>query len=148
MALALLRRGLGVTSGISATAGDRVGPHGDEQQTQHDHEAHQLIGRRPGGVAVVQRGEEVHQDHRPGGAPDDIGRPAAHPGGCPVGQSSEEGQQEQGQHVVRRHDDAGEGFVHVEGLPEDQGHQVVVHLPEGADGEEGWLSAGFLLFTI
>ena len=29
-----------------------------------------------------------------------------------------------------------QGFVHVEGLPQDEGDQVVIHLPERADGEE------------
>ena len=131
-------QGLGGHVGHEGHRRRAVGAHGDEQQAQHDNKAHQLEGGGLGGIAVVQDGQQVHEDHRRPGARQDEGGPAAHPGlPAPVGETAEQGQQEQSQNVVRRHDDAGEGLVHVEGSAEDQGHQIVVHLPEGADREKG-----------
>ena len=49
---------------------------------------------------------------------------------------AEERQQKERQNVVRRHDRAGERFVHVEGLREDQRHDAVVHLPERTDRQK------------
>ena len=49
---------------------------------------------------------------------------------------AEERQQKERQNVVRRHDRAGERFVHVEGLREDQRHDAVIHLPEGTDAKK------------
>ena len=54
-----------------------------------------------------------------------------------VRQSAEQRQQEQRQHVVQRHDAAGDGIADGEVLLEDQGDDGVIDLPEGADGQEG-----------
>ena len=54
-----------------------------------------------------------------------------------VGNSTEQRQQEQGQHIVQSHDDAGPGLGHTEFIGENQGDGIVVGLPKGADQEKG-----------
>ena len=86
--------------------------------------------------AVGENGQRHH--HRDGreGAEKDVRTAAAKAGGAFIGQPAEKRQQEQGKNVVRRHDHAGNAFSHVEGFREYLGDQVVVHLPEGADGQK------------
>ena len=57
--------------------------------------------------------------------------------GTAVGDMAEQRQQEQCQHIVQRHDNAGPGLAHAELVGEDQGDRVVIGLPEGADQEKG-----------
>ena len=71
-----------------------VHPHGHQQQGQHDDEGHQLEGGGLGGVAVVQHGQQVHEDDREGSAREDIGGALAQLCIRPVGQAAEQGQQE------------------------------------------------------
>ena len=105
---------------------------------QHHDEGREAPAAAVFGIAVVQQGQEVHENHRRRGADEDEGRPAAQLLiAAAVRQRPEEGQQEEGQDIVQRHHRARQGLVHVEGLPQDQGDDIVVHLPEGADGEEG-----------
>ena len=88
-------------------------------------------------LGVVHEGQ-AHQRHRGDeGADDDEGRPAAAAAGAFVGDVAEQGQQEQRQHVVQRHDDARPRLAHAELVGQDQGDGVVIGLPEGADEEEG-----------
>ena len=61
---------------------------------------------------------------------------AAQFGSALIGQAAEQGQQEQGQHVIRGHDHTGNAFADAKGFGEDLGDQVVVHLPERADRQE------------
>ena len=136
--VALGAQGLGGDVGHQGHRRGAVGAHGDEQQAQHNDKARQLEGSGLDGVAVVQQGQQVHQHHRPGGArQDEGGAPAQLPHAALIGQPAEQGQQKQGQHIIRRHDHSGEGLVQREGAPEDQRHQIVVHLPERADGQKG-----------
>ena len=114
-----------------------VGAHGHQQHSQHHHEQHELTSGGGGVVAVRQQGQTHHQNDGSEGAEEDIGTAAAQRAFAFIRKSAEQRQQEQSQHIVRGHDGAGEGFVHVEGVGEDQGHQIVIHLPEGADGQKG-----------
>lgn len=50
--------------------------------------------------------------------------------------AAEQRQQEQSHHIVRCHDGAGNGLVQVKGVRQNQGNQIVIHLPEGTDGQE------------
>ena len=113
-----------------------VGAHRYEQKPQQYNEHHDFPagGRRR--VAVVQDGQYVHKDYGAGGTEDYVGHALAYLCVGAVGQRSEQRKQEQSENVVRAHNDAGDGLVHVEGLGEDEGHNVVVHLPERADGQE------------
>ena len=130
-------QGFGGDIGHQGHGGGTVGAHGDEQQPQHNDKAHQLERGGLLEIAVVQHGQQVHQHHRPGGARQDVGGAAAQFCIGTVGQSPEEGQQEQRQDVVRRHNHAGEGLIQPKRALQDQGNKVVVHLPEGADGQKG-----------
>ena len=88
-------------------------------------------------LGVVHEGQADQRHRGDEGADDDEGRPAAVAAGTLVGDVAEQGQQEQRQHVVQRHDDAGPGLAHAEFVGQDQGNGVVIGLPEGADEEEG-----------
>ena len=88
-------------------------------------------------VAVRQQGKSHHQRHSRQGAKENEGTPPPQAAGAFVRQAAKQGQQEQRQHVVRRHDHAGEAFADAEGLREDFGDQVVVHLPKSTDRKKG-----------
>ena len=89
------------------------------------------------GVEAVGENGQRHP-HRDGreGAEQNIATAAAKAGGAFIRQPAEQRQQKQSEDVVRRHDHAGNAFSHVEGFRENFGDQVVVHLPEGADGQK------------
>ena len=129
-------QGLGRDVGHEGDRRGAIGAHGDEQQTQHDDERGRLQPGGLGGVAVVEQGEDVHEDDGAARAEEDERHALADLRMAPVRQRAEERQQEQREDVVRRHDRAGEGLVHVEGLGEDQRHDAVIHLPERADGQK------------
>ena len=119
--------------------GDRrraVGAHGDQQQTQHGNEQHQFGDRGIGGVAVIQNGQQHHQQDGAAGTDQNKGHTASHTAAALIADGAEQRQQEQGKDIIRRHDDAGIGFIKVEGVGEDLGDHTVVHLPKGADGKE------------
>ena len=95
-----------------------------------------------GSAQMLQLGvvDKAQADQRHGGHQrtqhDEGGAPSAAVGAS-VGDGAEQGQHEQGQHVVRRHDHAGPGLAHAELVGEDQRNGVVIGLPEGADQEKG-----------
>ncbi len=113
-----------------------IRPHRDEKQTQHNDERDGLRRARRGVVAVFDQRQQIHQDHRAARAKQDERHPLADLRVRPVGQRPEERQQKQCENVVRRHDEARDRLVHVERPRQDQRDDVVVHLPERADGEE------------
>ena len=129
-------QGLWGDVGHQRHGGAAVSTHGGQQDSQTDDKAHLFPGIWGSVEAVGENGQRHH--HRDGreGAEQNIGTAAAKAGGAFIGQSAEQRQQEQGEDIVRRHDDAGNAFSHVEGFCEDLGDQVVVHLPEGADGQK------------
>ena len=95
-----------------------------------------------GGAQMLQLGvvDKTQADQRHGGhqcAQHNEGSAPSAAVGASVGDGAEQGQHEQGQHVVRRHDHAGPGLAHAELVGEDQGNGVVIGLPEGADQEKG-----------
>ena len=135
--VAFAAQGLGSHIRHQGHGGRAVGAHSDQQQAQHDDERHQLEGGGGGGEAVIQQRQDVQQDDGAAGTEEDEGHPLAQAGIGAVRDAAEDGQQEQGQHVIRRHDGAGKGLVQVEGVGQDQGDDAVIHLPEGADGQEG-----------
>ena len=53
-------QGLGRHVGHQGHRRRAVGAHGDEQQPQHNHKAHQLIGGGLLEIAVVQHGQQIH----------------------------------------------------------------------------------------
>ena len=147
---------LGGNIGHEGHGGGTVGAHGHQQQAQHDDKGGHLEGAGVIGVAVVDKGQDVYKNDGKAGAEEDIGHALADSGVCPVGYAAEEGQQEQSQDIIRRHDCAGEGLVQVEGVGKDKGDNAVIHLPEGGDGQEGkthkngsfiielhWITSGF-----
>ena len=113
-----------------------IGAHGDEQKAQYGNEQHQLGNGGMGSVAVIQNGQQHHKQDGTAGAAQDKWHPAAHAAAAAIADGAEERQQEQGQDVIRRHNDAGVSFIQVEGVGEDLGDDAVVHLPEGADGKK------------
>ena len=95
-----------------------------------------------GSAQMLQLGvvDKTQADQRHGGhqcAQHNEGSAPSAAVGASVGDGAEQGQHEQGQHVVRRHDHAGPGLAHAELVGEDQGNGVVIGLPEGADQEKG-----------
>ena len=94
------------------------------------------IGQVPQLGAVHKgQGDEHHGGDE--GTHHDEGGAAAPLAPVLVGNGAEQGQHEQGQHVVQGHDDAGPCLAHAEFVGEDQGDGVVIGLPERADQEEG-----------
>ena len=129
-------QGLWGDVGHQRHGGAAVSTHGGQQDSQTDDKAHLFPGIWGSVEAVGENGQRHH--HRDGreGAEQNIGTAAAKAGGAFIGQSAEQRQQKQSEDIVRRHDHAGNAFSHVEGFREDFGDQVVVHLPEGADGQK------------
>ena len=85
---------------------------------------------------MVRDGQQIHQHHRSQRAAQDIGHAPAQTRVRAVRQLAEQRQKEQRQHVVQRHDDARNIIGDVEGIFQNEGHHVVVQLPERADGQE------------
>ena len=80
--------------------------------------------------------QQHHKQDGAAGAAQNKGHPAAHAAAAFIADGAEERQQEQSQYIIRRHDDAGIGFIQVEGIGKDLGDHAVIHLPKGADGKE------------
>ena len=135
--VALAAQGLGGNVGHEGHRWRAVYPHGYQQQAQYHDEGDQLERGGLGGVAVIQERQDVHEDDCEGGTHKNVRGALAQFAVGPVGQPAEQGQQEQGQNVVRGHDGPGQGLIEVEGASKDQVHNAVVHLPEGGDGQEG-----------
>ena len=130
-------QGLGGDVRHQCHGGAAVCTHGNEQQSQGADKQGQGAGLGGGVVAVSKQRQHQHQDDGGQSAKKDKGSAAAQGAFALVRESAEQGQQEQGQNIVRRHNGAGEGFVQMKGIGQNQWHQVVVHLPESADGEKG-----------
>ena len=82
-----------------------------EQQPQRDDEHRELTRARAICVAVVKKRQQIHQDHRSRRAAEDKRHPPPDLRARPITQRAEERQQKQRQHIVRRHDRAGNGLV-------------------------------------
>ena len=117
-------------------SGGTIGAHRHQQQAQHHDKDHQCGRAGVGGIAVVQQGNQVHQHGCSGRTAHDERHTAPDFGVGLVGQGTKERQQEQRQYIVRRHDGTGEGLVQFKGVGQDQGHNAVVHLPEGTDRQK------------
>ena len=113
-----------------------VHAHRNKQQRQHRDEQPQNQRRGRRGIGVVQHGQQVHQYDCRRCAANDVGHPAANARVRLIRQSAEERQQEQCQHIIRRHDRARNRLVQVESIRQNQRHHAVIHLPENADGQE------------
>ena len=127
---------LGRHIGHERHRGRTVGAHHHQQQSQRHHEQHQLHRAVFPGKAVVNDRQDVHQHHRPNRTEQDKRHAAADARACPVGQCAEKRQQKQCEHIVRRHDHAGDRLVHMERVGKNERDDIVVHLPERADGKE------------
>ena len=129
-------QGLGRHVGHQRYRGRAIRPHRHEQQPQRDDEQHQLAPLPRRGVAVVEDRQQIHQNHRAHRAAEDERHPPPDLRARAVAQRAEKRQQKQRQHIVRRHDRAGNGLVEVERVRQNQRDDVVVHLPERADGQK------------
>lgn len=136
MALARLRQRLGGDIGHEGDRRRAVGAHGNQQQSQHGDEQHQLGDGGAGGVAVIQDGQQHHQQDGAACPAKDEGHPAAQAAAAFIADGAEERQQEQSQYIIRRHNNTGVGLIQVEGIGKDLGDHAVIHLPKGADGKE------------
>ena len=115
-----------------------VSTHSHQQQTQHHDKGHQLKGHGFLGIAVIQHRQQIHQNHCHRRARQDKGSTPTQLGLLhPVGETAEQRQQKQRQHIVRRHDHTGQSLVHAKGSLQHQRDHVVVHLPESTDGQKG-----------
>ena len=113
-----------------------IGAHGNQQQAQHADKQGNLAAAGGCVVAVGKQGQQKHQADGGQSTEQDKGAAAAQAGGASVGQPAEQRQQEQSHHIVRCHDGTGNGLVQVKGVRQNQGNQIVIHLPEGTDGQE------------
>ena len=107
-----------------------IGRHGDERQAERNDEHREIAGCR-------RAGEQHHQQDGSRRAADDERRALAKGRIHLVGKRADQGQEEHSENVVRCHDRTDERFVQMEGALQDQRNDAVVHLPEGADGQEG-----------
>ena len=103
---------------------------------QNGNKQHQLGDRGVGGVAVIQNGQQHHQQDGAACPAKDEGHPAAQTAAVSVTDGAEQRQQEQGQYVIGGHDNTGVGLIQMEGVGQDFGDHAVIHLPEGADGQK------------
>ena len=87
-------------------------------------------------LGVVDEGERYESDYRDDGADDYERRAAAPFGPAFIGKRAEQGQHEQREYVIQRHNDAGPALRHAELIRKYLGDDVIVRLPEGADEEE------------
>ena len=53
------------------------------------------------------------------------------------GAAAEEGQKKKSKHIVGGHDGTGQRLIHMKCIGQDQRDDIVVHLPECADGKKG-----------
>ena len=107
-----------------------------EQQAENDHERNGLEGGRRGGIAVVDKRQQVHEYDRKAGAEKDKRHALANLRVRFVRDRAEQRQQKQRKHVVGRHYRAGIRLVEVECVGQYKWNDAVVHLPERADGQE------------
>ena len=104
-------QGLGGHIGHQGHRRGPVGAHGNEQQAQHADEGCQLSGSGDGVVAVRDQGQGQHQRHRRDGSAQDKGTASSQRAFAPVGNTAEQRKQHQSQHIVRRHNGAGDGLI-------------------------------------
>ena len=135
--IALAAQGLGGDIRHKCDSRRAVGAHGNEQQTEHDDEGYRLKGAGSCGIAVIDNGQNVHEDDGKTRAEQDKRHTLAYLGVRAVGDGAEQRKQEQRKDIVRRHDSAGVGLVQVEGIRENEGYDAVVHLPECAYRQKG-----------
>ena len=81
--------------------------------------------------------QEHHKGNCQHGAGADEGGAASGFGLTAVGDTAEQGEHEQSENVIQRHDDAGGGLAQAELAGQCHGNGHVVDLPEGTDQEEG-----------
>ena len=129
-------QGLGGQVGHQGDRRGTVGAHGDEKKSQNGNKQHQLGDRGVGGVAVIQNGQQHHQQDGAACPAKDEGHPAAQTAAVSVTDGAEQRQQEQGQYVIGGHDDTRVGLIQMKGVGQDFGDHAVIHLPEGADGQK------------
>ena len=127
--VALAAQGFGRHVGHQGHGGAAVGSHGDQHTAQPRKEQHKIV--LPLGQG--QNRQTHHGRHR---AAHNVRHTPAHTGAGLVAEFAEQRQHEQRQHVVHGHDHADERVIHGKGLFQNQRDQVVVHLPERADGHE------------
>ena len=127
--VALAAQGLGCDVRHQGHGGAAVGGHGNEQQPQADEE-------QQGVVLLLCCGHDGEAQKRQNGAAQYVRHTAADFRAGLVAQLAEQRQHEQRQHVVHGHHDADVAVAHMERVFQDQGDDVVVHLPERADGHE------------
>ena len=108
---------------IDGFQGRRIVDGGDVVQVAQLHAVHE-------GQGDQRHGGHDGTHHNEGGA-------AAALAPVAVRDGAEEGQHEQGQDIVRRHDHAGPGLGHAKLVGQDHGDGVVVSLPECTDQEKG-----------
>ena len=121
IALALDLSGFGVTSGIRATAGDLYTP-------QHDNKRN-----KPVDESLFSRVETVVDDRKKiekNGGYDCADQYVRHSlsefGMSPVGQFAEQRQEEQSEHIIRRHDDVCYVFTQMERTRKKEQNDIVV----------------------
>ena len=116
--------------------GGAVGSHGDKQKAEDDDKAYRLKGRRGDRIAVVNQRKKVHEKNSAAGSEENVGHALSDFCVRLIRARAEKRQEKECENIVRRHNRAGEGFVHVEGFGENERDDVVIHLPEGADGQK------------
>ena len=83
--ICLAAQGLCGYVGHQGHGGGAVGAHGNQQQSKHDDKGCKLNGRGFPGIAVVQYGKNVHENHCPGRTCNNVRRAAAQLCAGPVG---------------------------------------------------------------
>ena len=127
--IGLAAQGLGRQVGHQGHGRRPVKAHGQQHRAQSDEKAGQAAG-------VIRDRQKDHADNGQHGSHQNKRRPPAQGRTQLVGQHAEQGQEHKGQHVVHRHDHAGPRFPQMKGVLENEGDNIVVHLPEGANGKE------------
>ena len=97
---------------------------------------HLGYGGKVGKLHAVHQGQSHEGQGSSNGTDENEGSPASQLMGALVGDSAEQRQHEQGQHVVQRHDETGPGLAHAKLVGQNQGDGVVIGLPESADQKE------------
>ena len=128
--VALAAQGLGGYVRHERHGGGAVHAHRQKQQPQCHH-------KQPQAAGSIRDGQQVHQHHRNQRAAQDIGHTPAQARVRAVRQLAEKGQQKQRQHIVQRHDYARDIVRDIEGIFQNEGHHIVIQLPERTDGQKG-----------
>ena len=121
--------GLGGHIGHIGHGGGPVDAHGEQQAQKRPEKQREAAA----GGGCRQHG---HQADGGQGAEQDVGGAAAQAGAGPVGQGPEQGQQQQGGHVVDGHDGVGGKGPQAEDVFQQMGNDLVIELPEGQNGHK------------